>query len=309
MTHVRPIDLSIVFISYDEPDATLNFEDLLKVVPHARRVHGVKGFDAAHVHAGNLADTPFVITIDGDNRILDESFFETPIELIGEDHTSVISFSARIRHNGLAYGNGGLKIWPRLLLQNLRTHERALGIAFPGDFVWRIPYAAAQGIPTESIVTASPAQAYRAGFREGYRLAMTRGVPPQVAYPCNDPATAFSQHVAPANLERLRTWCAVGRDQMNGDWAMLGAREGLLAIGQGAMTHEDIADFVRFDRHWSEDVMPRVERLGIEDALSKARRGLVEHLGLRIPELDPLASEFVKSVSHPSRRPGRIMPV
>ena len=35
-------------IPHDEPNAEKNYADLLKKVPWAKRVHGVKGSDAAH---------------------------------------------------------------------------------------------------------------------------------------------------------------------------------------------------------------------------------------------------------------------
>jgi len=45
---IKVIDQDIVFLSYDEPNAEKNYADLLKKVPWAKRVHGVKGSDAAH---------------------------------------------------------------------------------------------------------------------------------------------------------------------------------------------------------------------------------------------------------------------
>jgi hypothetical protein len=41
-------EYEVVYLSYDEPNAQANWEDLLKKVPYARHVHGIKGSDAAH---------------------------------------------------------------------------------------------------------------------------------------------------------------------------------------------------------------------------------------------------------------------
>ena len=46
LTPINSFD--IVFLSYDEPNADKNYADLLNKAPWAKRVHGVKGFDAAH---------------------------------------------------------------------------------------------------------------------------------------------------------------------------------------------------------------------------------------------------------------------
>ena len=61
----------IVYLSYDEPNAQANWEDLLKKVPYARRVHGIKGSDAAHKEIAKYTNTERVNIIDGDN-IIDE---------------------------------------------------------------------------------------------------------------------------------------------------------------------------------------------------------------------------------------------
>lgn len=308
MTALVPRDLSVVFISFDEPAAEENFETLRRVVPEARRVHGVLGFDAAHNRAGDIAETPHVVTVDGDNVVRDAGFFARPVELVGEDHVSVVSFSARIRHNGLAYGNGGLKIWPRSLLRTLRTHERAAGIDHPVDFVWRIPYVAAQGVPTETVVTAAPFQAYRAGFREGYRLAMTGGVLPRDAHPDAAPGEALARHVTRGNLERIRIWCAVGRDAEHGDWAMLGAREGLLAVAGARVPPALLADFDGLRRAWEEQWEPRIRGRGLAAALAEAGAALREEVGVEIPELDAAGSRFFREHYRPVRLPGRILP-
>ena len=39
----------------------------------AKRVHGVKGFDAAHNKAGEIAEKHRLVTVDGDNRVHKDS--------------------------------------------------------------------------------------------------------------------------------------------------------------------------------------------------------------------------------------------
>ena len=107
-------ELDIIFISYDEPNAEQNYADLCAKVPWAKRVHGVKGSDSAHKACAELSETDRFITIDGDNRIR-PNFLNQEINF--EEHTDlqscVISWAGKNIVNGLMYGNGGIKCWPK----------------------------------------------------------------------------------------------------------------------------------------------------------------------------------------------------
>ena len=69
MSKFRVLDFDIIYLSYDEPNAEKNYADLCKKIPWAKRIHGVKGSDAAHKACANISDTDRFITIDGDNII------------------------------------------------------------------------------------------------------------------------------------------------------------------------------------------------------------------------------------------------
>ena len=75
---MKVAEFDVVFLSYDEPNADLNYADLCNKVPWAKRVHGVKGSDAAHKAAAELSDTDWLITVDADN-IVDSKFFNLEI--------------------------------------------------------------------------------------------------------------------------------------------------------------------------------------------------------------------------------------
>ena len=45
---MKTVELDVVFLSYDEPNADLHYADLCNKVPWAKRVHGIKGSDSAH---------------------------------------------------------------------------------------------------------------------------------------------------------------------------------------------------------------------------------------------------------------------
>ena len=128
MTTINIEDIDIVYLSYDEPNCELNWQHLLSICPRALRVHGVKGSDAAHKACADLATTDRFVTIDGDNQLRAE-FLTEKFTLDLDITNSVLSFGAENAVNGLVYGNGGVKIWPRHVVQTMQTHEAGAGLA------------------------------------------------------------------------------------------------------------------------------------------------------------------------------------
>ena len=143
MNKFKPIDYDIIYLSYDEPNAEQNYADLCAKVPWAKRVHGVKGSDSAHKACAELSETDRFITIDGDNRIR-PNFLNQEINF--EEHTDlqscVISWAGKNIVNGLMYGNGGIKCWPKDFVLKMRTHENAdpKNAHAQVDFCWDVQY-------------------------------------------------------------------------------------------------------------------------------------------------------------------------
>ena len=215
-------ELDIFYISYDEPNCEENWSDLLNKVPWAKRVHGVKGFDAAHKQCAEQSETDRFITVDGDNIVMDE-FFENTLDFPEKDHDgndiseSIFSWNAKNLLNGLVYGNGGLKCWPKQYTLGINTHEAATD-GEGMEFCWKLNYIQMNDIFSEVHQTASPFQAFRAGFREGVKLSLDQGtrVKPQ----------EFRDKIWYGNFNRLNVWCNIGTDVENGWWASYGARLG-----------------------------------------------------------------------------------
>ena len=72
---MKVIEFDVVFLSYDEPNADLHYADLCNKVPWAKRVHGVKGSDAAHKAAAELrleADKNYKCSLLKDTKIQDD---------------------------------------------------------------------------------------------------------------------------------------------------------------------------------------------------------------------------------------------
>lgn len=232
-------DLPVVFLSYREDNADANFEHLKKMVPRAIRVHGVKGFDAAHKAAAAAARTfakdagidiqqhPYFITVDGDNTTL-PSFWNLDTEQAASSlfslkeglpspANSVLSWNSYNPVTGLMYGNGGLKLWGYQFVNQMTTHEEADEDVV--DFCWSLGYRQLAPIFSVTNINGSPRQAYTAGFREGAKMPLVGGKSTASIY-------ETGRTTYPTNLERLITWCSVGAHAKYGDWSILGAMTG-----------------------------------------------------------------------------------
>lgn len=213
---MKVLEFDVVFLSYDEPNADLHFADLCNKVPWAKRVHGIKGSDAAHKEAAMSSETDWVITVDADN-IVDPAFFNLEIDTDNTE-VEVYSWLAKNKLNGLLYGNGGVKIWKKDFILNMKTHEASDTDRAQVDFCWENKYVQFKECYSETVVTGSPFQAWRAGFREGVKMTLLDGVrvPPQ----------EIKERIWWHNIHRLRMWSTVGNHEENGKYAILGARMG-----------------------------------------------------------------------------------
>ena len=295
MAKFKPIDYDIIYLSYDEPNAERNYADLCSKVPWAKRVHGVKGSDAAHKACAQLSETDRFITVDGDNRIR-EDFLNQEIDF--DEHAdlknTVISWCGRNEINGLMYGNGGLKCWPRDYVLKMKTHENAdpNNAHAQVDFCWDAQYIQMNSCYSDVYNNETPAQAWRAGFREGVKLATDRGV-------------RISKEELKNNhwrcLHWLYIWSMVGKDVENGAWAILGTRAGLYMTMCTDWDYVQVRDFEYLNDLWKvsfesiEDVDVEIKEYGIK---------LINELDIPIAEqpLDAQQSKFFKAVyQHPSR--------
>ena len=293
----RVTDYDIIYLSYDEPNAEKNYADLCSKVPWAKRVHGVEGSDAAHKACAELSETDRFITVDGDN-IINERFLNQEINF--EEHanlsTSVISWTAKNTINGLTYGNGGIKCWPKNYVLNMRTHENAdpNNAHAQVDFCWDIKYIQMNGTYSEIMNNATPHQAWRAGFREGVKMTLDQGIGVTKEQ-------LLKSHWK--NLHRLYIWTMIGADVYNGLWAIYGAREGLYKTMCTDWNFINVRDFEYLNNYWNE-IEPKVAMTGLEDSIEEYGNKLKHKLDIPIAvkPLDAEQSNFFKTVyQNPSR--------
>ena len=245
-------ELDMFYISYDEPNAEENWADLLNKVPWAKRVHGIKGFDKAHKECARRSETDRFITIDGDNIVMDD-FFEQVLDIPDTDpqgndiSQSIFSWNGKNLLNGLVYGNGGLKCWPRDYVLDMKTHEEAEDDEGM-EFCWKLNYIQLNDTFSEVHQTASPFQAFRSGFREGVKMSLDQGkrVGPH----------EFKEKIWYGNYNRLQVWCNIGADVENGLWAIYGARLGCKMAVLTDWDTNQISDYDWFHDFFYKEVLP-----------------------------------------------------
>lgn len=295
----KPIDYDIIYLSYDEPNAERNYADLCKKIPWAKRVHGVKGSDAAHKACAKLSETERFITVDGDN-IIDEQFLNEEISINEDEDLNhcVFSWAAENQINGLIYGNGGIKCWPKKYVLNMKTHEAAdpRNKQAQVDFCWDAQYIQIEKCFSKIMNNSTPQQAWRAGFREGVKMCLDRGERPEQTQ------DFFKNDWR--NLHRAYIWMTVGADVENGLWAIYGARQGLQMTLFTDWNYVNVRDFEYLNNYWKE-INETVNEKNLLDKIENLGKLIKENLDLPIPTMpfDSDQSNFFKTVY---QNPGRI---
>jgi len=289
-TELNLSEIDCIFISYDEPNAEKNWADLLTKAPWAKRIHGIKGSDAAHKAAAELSTTDRFITVDADN-IVDPKFFNIVLDYKKNPNLKYkqLSWCGKNIINGLVYGNGGLKCWSKHYVNNMRTHESAESDEAQVDFCWDDGYLQMANLHSISYNNASPLQAFRAGFREGVKMTLINGVRKEIY--------DLKKQIARRNYQRLLVWMNVGSDVDQGLWAMYGARLGCYMTNCTDWDYTQVRDFDYlnglFESIAYNDPLEQIQMLG---------EILKLQLNLPVAFLNPDQSRFFKEVwSNPPR--------
>lgn len=274
-------DFDCFFLSYDESNADKHWADLLDKAPWADRVHGVKGFAAAHEACASKSTTDWFITVDADNIVM-PAFFNQEIEI--PDSRPYISYTWNGLNmiNGLQYGNGGLKLWSKkFVMDGGIGHEHSTDLKHAVDFCWQTDYITLPHTFSEVWNNDTPYQAFRVGFREGVKLTLCHGE--------RIDATEMRSKLHPVNLRNIRIWSSVGQDIENGIWAIYGARCGWAQMLDMGFDHVNVRDYDWFDGLWKNvmDHDPVQESLRLGTVIEK-------ETGVGMPLLDDTASEFFR---------------
>ena len=290
---IKIIDQDVIFLSYDEPNAEKNYADLLSKLPWAKRVHGVEGSDAAHKACAAKSETEYFVTVDADN-IIDPNFLKLQIDLdaleLTPDH--VFSWCGRIHVNGLMYGNGGLKLWTRKFVNEMKTHENSDPADHKGlvEFCFDSRYYQFDNCYSTSYTNGSAFQAWRAGFREGVKMSLDQGA-----------KVANLQNIWWQNYQRLLIWCNIGSDVDYGLWSIYGAREGAYLTNCTDWDYSNVRDFKWLANQWTEKYS-KIEPSMLQYEIMGLGETLKHECELELATPDKDWSVFFKSVFHNSVR-------
>lgn len=183
----------VFFISYDEPHADTHWSLVKNRLPFARRVEGIEGIQAAHLYCCNQSRTPHFFVIDADNEVLDFAPFDYRVPAWDRDYVHL--WFARNPVNGLEYGWGGLKLFPRSVFQ--RTGPRL-------DMTTSFPLKVIREVASVTHFNTSPYETWRSAFREAVKL---------------------SQNPSQEQQEWLGAWTSTATGP-HAEWSLRGAQEG-----------------------------------------------------------------------------------
>ena len=192
----------IIFISYQEPYADINWEKLKSKFPTAKRVHGVKGIHQAHIQAAKLCFTKMFWVVDADAEIVEDFKFDYVVP--EWDLETVHVWRSINPVNDLVYGYGGVKLLPRKLTINMDTSKTDMTTSISTLF---------KPMPEISNITAfntDPFNTWKSAFRECVKLSSK---------------TIDRQDDVETQL-RLEAWCTLNELAPYGKYAHLGAIAG-----------------------------------------------------------------------------------
>lgn len=209
----------IVFISYNEPNADANWQNLKSRFPRAKRIDGVKGIHQAHIEAAKRCFTKMFWVVDADAQIVPEFNFS---HKVGEYDLETVHVWRSINPiNDLVYGYGGIKLLPRSLTINMDVSKPDMTTSISQYF---------KAVPEVANITAfntDPFNTWKSAFRECAKLA----------------SNSIDRQVTEETQARLNTWCSVGNDKPYGDYAIAGALNGKAFAETSPSNIQKINDF------------------------------------------------------------------
>jgi len=150
----------IVFISYDEENADLHWQDLFAKQPRAQRVHGIKGLFNALQAAARAASTDWFYAVFAKTRVVPEFQFDFRPDYLRNPANYVFqAYNPVLDHS---YGHGAIVLHNRRwLLENVDTGT---------DITMSMPVVSVPILSCINNYNETAWSAYRTAFREAYKL-------------------------------------------------------------------------------------------------------------------------------------------
>ena len=192
----------IVFISYDEPEADINWELLKSRHPRAVRVHGVSGMELALEAAADVSTTSWYYAVFAKTRLYEGFDFSFVPDRMQQPKHYI--FNCRNSSNGLEYGHMGMVLYN---CAGIRETNRFANFGL--DYTLSFSHESIPLLSCYGDFATTPYHAWRTAFRETAKLAYFETATPSVD-----------------NSYRLTTWLnkATGN---NAEWVLKGAKDGL----------------------------------------------------------------------------------
>lgn len=154
----------IFFISFDEPNADENWQNLKTRFNRAKRVHGVKGINNAHAACAEQAITKMFWTVDADTLVDSDFTFDYPVMPWDEKYLHI--WYSRNPVNYLEYGYGSVKLWP------VSTAKKKTDTWL--DFTTTIgKIKLTEQTVSTTVFNTDPFNAWKSGLREAVKLSAT----------------------------------------------------------------------------------------------------------------------------------------
>ena len=199
--------LDVIMLAYGEVNADEHFKRIQKLAPHAKRVDNVVGILEAHQAAAKLATTDNFYVVDADAELVDHFDFSFTPSIIKESYPGVNESSCVFVWqsinpvNGLIYGNGGVKLFPRQVLLNAKSFQIDMTTTIDA------PLVVMQQVSNISAFNTDEFSTWRSAFRECVKLSCALNPDIDTRY-------------------RLDVWCNRGDSNAYGKYAIMGARQG-----------------------------------------------------------------------------------
>lgn len=190
----------IVFISYEEINADVNYQKLINKFPLTKRIHGVKGIHQAHIEAAKLCLTHMFWVVDGDADIL-ESF---EFDFRTKNHDVVHVWRSINPINDLEYGNGGVKLLPKDLTEQMDVNKPDMTTSISSKF------KAVDIVSNITVFNTTKFNTWKSAFRECCKLS----------------SKVIDRQKSNESEYRLNVWCTKGASRPFGKYAIQGAKLG-----------------------------------------------------------------------------------
>lgn len=206
----EPKPYDVFFISYNESNADKNYNELIKKIPKAKRLNGIKGIHNAHHTAAIEATTEMFWVVDADAVILENFNFSVPqipyynFQERKNFNETVHVWKSQNPINGLVYGYGGVKLLPKKLTLEMDFSKPDMTTSISEKF--RVMSA----VSNITQFNTDPFNTWRSAFRECVKLS----------------SNVIDRYYDEETDQRLKIWCSEGIENKYGEYAIEGAIEG-----------------------------------------------------------------------------------